>query len=828
MIRFCDSEVCCIEYDELNRNTILNYFFQGHMDDIVCVVDANGMYKGKIVYYTLIGANDVFDSIEKDSVVLDQNVWQNARYYFSHYERKINESVLLPVLDNQGKLLCFAYEDNDANREIRFLRELSEASEALQFVDIYPEYECVKIYELNELAYFFVQYLRNQNIEVHVYGELWRWLDDEIVCLEDEKKCMTIYAEGINIRSSNWIDNLLRSVSVEFECIDHIYETNIKNGVFQDAAGGGITDLLSCLSKKKEIILLGSGRETQDVYNFLMKNHIDICSFVSENYSERTHKMFGKEILSFMEVRKRYKNPVFIECSNKHSAGGFGGTDYYDYIGYKRNVAFYLIRDYIDINSSNLINILKNKNVFLAGEFNLCVYLNDFFEQEKCPMAGYLNISNEWKIEDSGRLPLINPENIVKDSVCLIVLPEYNEPNEEQKLKEEKRQLKKLLKEMQLDDYTEYFSYTFSFAHIQEFDFIKYTKRQLHPKKIVIGSIESHSGNAFFRGLIDNHPSIIMLNYCKLNNHLFWICICLSVKKAQEIMPTFWQMFDQEEYSKSFCNPSAFNEKMEQLLTLAEHFTSQELFVMIHIAFMYMYGINISSDNINEFIIYWEPHHVHRVDTEEFTKWLGTNDVRCDIVNVVRNICMRNAGEIKNALLYRKDKSTVFHSALQYPSLEKINNKYGDRLIVKFEDLKCYPRTTLMEICDRWNIAWSDSLMETTKNGERISYNNGVHMISDFDMEPVYNTNEQFLSEFDRFRMNLINMPYQKKYGYPYIPISQFTRRELQEMFLNKYRFEDWIEYPSVKLGREYKIRIYEFIRYNLQKVRMIEIYSNL
>ena len=76
--------------------------------------------------------------------------------------------------------------------------------------------------------------------------------------------------------------------------------------------GGGITDLLSCLSKKKEIILLGSGRETQDVYNFLMKNHIDICSFVSENYSERTHKMFGKEILSFMEVRKRYKNPVFI------------------------------------------------------------------------------------------------------------------------------------------------------------------------------------------------------------------------------------------------------------------------------------------------------------------------------------------------------------------------------------------------------------------------------------------------------------------------------------------------------------------------------------
>lgn len=240
MIRFCDNEICCITYDEMDRTEILNYFFQNHMDDIVCVVDFNGKYEGKIIYYSLINTNNIFEAIQKDYAVFDQNFWENARNYFSKYKNGVNEHVLLPVVDKQGMLLCFAYEEMDANREMRMLRELIGNSNALQFSDIYPEYKGVRIYEFNELAYFFAKYLESQNIEVQVFGELWEDFFQGQKILDLSFKIMDIYAEGVKAKHSDWINNLLESVSAEFECIDIIYETNIKNGVFQDGGYTGI------------------------------------------------------------------------------------------------------------------------------------------------------------------------------------------------------------------------------------------------------------------------------------------------------------------------------------------------------------------------------------------------------------------------------------------------------------------------------------------------------------------------------------------------------------------------------------------------------------
>ncbi len=141
MIRFCDNEVSCVQYNELNRKMILNYFFQNHMNEIVCVIDQQGKYKGKISYYSLINTNDVFESIQEDYVILDSKIWQAARRYFANYQNALNEHVLLPVVNKSGELLCFAYEDYDANREIRMLSELIENPMSMQFTDIYSQYE---------------------------------------------------------------------------------------------------------------------------------------------------------------------------------------------------------------------------------------------------------------------------------------------------------------------------------------------------------------------------------------------------------------------------------------------------------------------------------------------------------------------------------------------------------------------------------------------------------------------------------------------------------------------------------------------------------------
>lgn len=821
MIRFCDNEVCCVPYSELDKNLILNYFFQGHMDDNVCVIDTEGKFRGKITYYSLINSEDVYDAVVEDFVVLDSEIWQKAIFYFSNIRYSINEHVLLPVVNKNRQLLCFAYEDLDADREIRMLRELSESPDALQFSDVYPEYKCVKINEFNELAYLFAKYLERQNIPVKVSGEWWKYLFKGSDCQELDYKSMIIYAEGVRPKKNNWIENLLETVSVEFECIDIIYEANIKNGIFKDAFGDSNV-LLDRLQHEKEIVIFGTERESQDVYNYFVQNDIDVCCFVDERYGVRSHNLFGKKILSGLDVRNKYKTPIFIECNSKNSSWGFGGIDYWDHMGYKRNESIYLIKDYVDINESGLIDILKSKKVVLLGDLYLCIYLFDFLIKSRVCVMGYLDI--EGQNDSQNKIPVVDIGDLDKETVCLIVIQEFYYPEQMKKQQKRKKNISELLEKNGLNNYTDYFSYTAAFLEIEEKNNQKYTKKEYMPKKIVLGGIEANSGNFFFRGLLDNHPSIMMLNYSNFNSNLFWICIRLSMEEPKNILKVLWSILKSEnEWAKIFHNPEAFEEKMNQLLSIGELFTSQELFVIMHIAYMYMNGV-VQSD-IKNSIIYWEPHFVDRVITEDFAKWLGSEEVRCDIINIVRDSSKSRGGRVKWAILQKNVKCTdAYFTSLDFTSIEKKEYQWCDRLIEKFEDIKCNPKKILTKMCERWGIAWSDTLMMTTCNGKKEFFDNGDYSVSNFDMRPVYNTYEKYLSEIDRMRIMIINSPWQKKYQYPYLEVSMFTRRELQELFFKKFRFENMMDFQSNKMELEFKISLYQRVRYNLQRVRMIEI----
>lgn len=80
-----------------------------------------------------------------------------------------------------------------------------------------------------------------------------------------------------------------------------------------------------------------------------------------------------------------------------------------------------------------------------------------------------------------------------------------------------------------------------------------------------------------------------------------------------------------------------------------------------------------------------------------------------------------------------------------------------NRIVLKFEDIKCNPKEELSELCKKLEIPWSDSLMSTTHHdGKTYTYNNGKKDVRDFDLTPVYNNYEEYFSEFDRFRITLI------------------------------------------------------------------------
>lgn len=319
MIRFCDGEIDCVEYSSLTRLDMLNYFLPDHKDDMLCVYDDfNTMrYIGIITYKSFQQSINVDGAIRKEYVLWDDDLWENARKCFKQGE----EGLLLPVLNEEYQLMCFAYNDVDANREIRMLRELQESADALQFTDLYQEIKCVKICEFNELAYYFALYLNSLEIIVVTVGTLWQeWFCGED-CFLPDYQCLTIYSEGIEEKKLNRRPNLFKSVSVEFECIDKIYEANILEGNIKDAEGDCLW-FMEQVKDAEKIVIIGTGIESINVYDLLLSEGVDIFCFLLENQEREEGKLFGKRVLSAREVKNIVENPIFLECCDKNSAWG--------------------------------------------------------------------------------------------------------------------------------------------------------------------------------------------------------------------------------------------------------------------------------------------------------------------------------------------------------------------------------------------------------------------------------------------------------------------------------------------------------------------------
>ncbi len=827
MIRFCDKDVFCVEDGRINRSELLRYFLAGNLDEVVCVLDADGRYSGHITYWTLIQNEKTEYAILKDCLVLDKDIWKNGRLLFAIYKEQFGENVLLPVVNKDQQLLCFAYEDRDANRNLRMLRELQKKSNVIQFADVYPQFECVKIREFNELAYFFAKYLLWQKISVKVEGSMWEGFLESDDRDYMDYNCMTIYAEGVWNRSSNWMENLLRSVSVEFECIDHIYEENIKAGIIKNADKDRI-QFLDYLQNSSQVIILGTDMTALDAYDYLKKMGIEISCFVSDKYDDRGRKLFGKPVLKKIEAIAEYGQAVFVSPYGTGSAWGMGETDWFDYMGYERNQSFFLLDEYVQIEGDSLKCVLKGKKIFLMGDILLCEKLRQYFDRNALisnSHCDYVRISGEENGNEDTWLNMVDIKDVEKDAMCLIVLPEYFREDWKNDSLERKQKIISYLVDHGFVYYTDYFSYLKAFINIEKETKQKYQSSSLQPKRIVLGAINGSSGNTFFRGLLDGHPSVMMMDYSDLNSNLFWLCVRLSGRDASEIPSLFLKLYHLEWKWKKFKDLDVFLEKIRLLLEKKKTFTSQELFVIFHIAYMYTYGKDFT--DIKNIMIYWEPHHIASIILEQCVEWLGGADVSCDIIRVVRNSFMKNGSDLKGILEKKWKVGSGIHSIVitgsgYMPAIDDREYKKSTKIVARFEDIKCRPKEELGRICKEWGIPWADSLLCTTVHGERLVYDNGKKKVVDFDLTSVYNTYEEYFSETDRLKIAIACSPYQKTFGYPYVDACEYSKRELQEVFLKECRFEKREYFDTERVRLLYHISFQNYIRIVLQKIRML------
>lgn len=710
-------------------------------------------------------------------LAMDQNIWENSRNMWKKRGRHRNDSIwLIPIEDENGTLIAYGYHDHEANRELRMLEELKKNRYALQFGDIFPEYKEVILCGCNELAVSFAEYLKGQGLVVSLVGKYWDafgYKRDDGIDLDGDGK-LIIYAEGIFPQNGDLRQTLKRSVSPEFEYIDKIYEANVLGGRIQDTIGD-FSALVKRLKNEREIIILGEDREAQDVYDLLLEHGIDIYGFVGERGCKG--RLLGKPVLDEADAVNGLQNPVFIDYVHTNGALGTEQTEFFDYCGYKRNEQFFMLRDYTDIPTSNLIHVLYGKRVLLAGDQRLCGLLTD-----------YLYAVEEGEIS-VGYADSIQEAVVKEDEVLCLVIPAYRNG-----VKELDERRKIALKDIRTDkagiDYTEYFISSRSFVLVDKYlngSSDKYNNPKLTPKGILLGRIPGWSGNFFLRGIMDGHPEILVIPYSDLNNNLFYYCVRLAGLTSDKILENFWRMYDEEACSRGIYFPDLkrFEASVNRMLRMKERFTSQELFVLFHIACAEMLSGRRIED-VSKLVIYWEPHFISRNEFPFFAVWLEDKKINGKTIVLRRNNIVRTGSGCSRAEAGHAATNVMF---LNENGFDGVNLTYQHWIEFKmrFEDIKLHPKAMLMKLCETIGIHWSDSMLHTTCAGKPSVYRGSAS----FDLKSVFNLYEDFLSEFDRFRISIASSPYQKRYGFPYENCLKFSRRELQELFLKPFMFEE-------------------------------------
>ncbi len=815
MIRFFDKEVNCVTSGELTRDRLFSYFLDGNREDILCVIDEDGRYQGNITYVSLLHSTDVQGSIRTEKVVLDEHLWENGRKFFNSYQNLMEEVILLPVVDQEGQLICFACQDMDANRELRQLRELQAYRNALSFRDVFPEFDCVTIWECNELAYYFAQYLKEIGVPVSVKGSLWKYFGEWEGCETLDYRNLNIYADGTWEKSNNLRENLLRSVSAEFECIDQVYEKNIQEGWITDQAQTS-ENLLLWLQKQPELYLIGTGPQTQDTYDFLLEHGADIAGFVSKELDQPRQMLLGKQVCSWYEIQHSTQ-AVLIECTQKHSAWGAGYVDFFDYAGYYRNERCILMRDYFEVSKRSLLkHALHGRRIVLTGDSALCgrllTYLKD---QADCYYWNYQNAADEW----SG-CSVLSGEDITEEDICIPVFPEYFAPDDHSAGIRKKEECLKGIKESGVLNLTDYFCDTVSLIQLEH----ELTDREWkeHPKGIIIGAISYCCGNMFFRGVLEGHSQILMMDSGFLSDNLFSICLRLSAEKSENIAAVFWKIMEEEAeflpagIENLFPSREKFHKTLERELAKKDSFCSQELFTIFHLAYASMWGE--APADMTDMVIYWEPHLVPRDVCEQYAAWLYHEKVSGYIVNVVRNGTIR-AGSYLN-FYEHENRLTNLEIAAYWHMVDEAEPRRESydgfqRVIVKFEDIKCKPEETLESLCQTIGISWSDTFLQTTSHGVQTSY----HGTTGYDIRPVYDTYERYFSGYDRMRLVLLLSEWQAEYEYPCVDILEFSRRELQEMFVKDFRFEDMYQFHEETDRLRYKMQKMNWMHRQIQRL---------
>ena len=365
---------------------------------------------------------------------------------------------------------------------------------------------------------------------------------------------------------------------------------------------------------------------------------------------------------------------------------------------------------------------------------------------------------------------------------------------------------------------------------------------------VAFSSIDSHCGNAMIDSLLDYHDNLLTIKEFGLSAFGSFYEEVLKEKTVIEFLNAFIENQQDKKYYSFlafFCkvyngsdaalpNFEKFINALRWVLQDTIIPTEQEWFIALYLANAMALERELNSRIVPA--IFHAPHTVFGSDwekeTEYFVKFYKTFPY-LKTFSALRRPDARIGGDIKYELKCRelyhlKSRECVDIMIRECGDMKNIDWRrayynqeaffeYDQMAILRYEDIKAYPRETLLALCEYLDIPWSDAIMTCTHNGLHTIYNDAGTVIDDFDLAPLSQTYyEKYLNIFDCFRLEVLYAKFYEPLGYKarYYNGFVYSDEEIEKMMEIPFQFDMFDDKKSDEVQIKMKQKLKELLTY--------------
>lgn len=215
---------------------------------------------------------------------------------------------------------------------------------------------------------------------------------------------------------------------------------------------------------------------------------------------------------------------------------------------------------------------------------------------------------------------------------------------------------------------------------------------------------------------------------------------------------------------------------------------------------------------------YWLFYHMHQADYDVKNTYVDFQKNEFDRIEnliIIREPVQQCYSYIRRMVIQGRDtpvltKDEDFIHTLKCELGMTLRRQRGieNVKVIRFEDLKYRSKNTLAALCEWMDIAYADSMSQTTLNGYEIYFpihtSEGIRYITGNDTSAVGKTDfSEVLTQWDEVRLNILCSKFKRAFGYPCeVPeFDSFSKEFQDELLQENFKFCNIVQQVSDEDG---------------------------